>query len=105
MSDQLLLFDNPTKPTPEERFEAFHAAHPEVYRELRRRAFLLQQRGWKRYSIKGIWEVMRFDFAMSWGRPSGGFKLNNNYTAYYARLLMEREPELEGFFETRGNGR
>jgi hypothetical protein len=30
------------------------------------------------------------------------FRLNNNMTAYYARLLMERNPEdLAGFFETR----
>ena len=29
------------------------------------------------------------------------FKCNNNYTAHYARLLMEQESELAGFFETR----
>jgi hypothetical protein len=30
------------------------------------------------------------------------FKLNNNYHSRYARLIMEREPGLDGFFETRG---
>lgn len=29
------------------------------------------------------------------------YKLNNNYTRHYSRLLMSREPELEGFFEVR----
>ena len=33
--------------------------------------------------------------------PAGAFKLNNNFTAHYARLLMAQEPDLEGFFETR----
>lgn len=30
------------------------------------------------------------------------YKLNNDYRAFYARLLMANEPELAGFFETRG---
>lgn len=29
------------------------------------------------------------------------YRLNNVYTAFYARLLMDNEPELQGFFETR----
>ena len=29
------------------------------------------------------------------------FKLNNNYTGYYARKLMELNPDLEGLFELR----
>jgi hypothetical protein len=30
-----------------------------------------------------------------------GFKLNNDYAAYYSRLLMDNEPELAGVFATR----
>jgi hypothetical protein len=29
------------------------------------------------------------------------WKLNNNWTPYYARKLMANEPELKGFFEIR----
>ena len=29
------------------------------------------------------------------------FKINNDFTAHYARLLMREHPALEGFFETR----
>jgi hypothetical protein len=29
------------------------------------------------------------------------FKLNNDYRAPYARLIMRREPDLDGLFETR----
>jgi hypothetical protein len=31
------------------------------------------------------------------------FKLNNNYTAFYSRELMEEVLELKGFFRTRGS--
>ena len=33
--------------------------------------------------------------------PASEFKLNNNYRSFYSRLLMEQEPELAGYFETR----
>ena len=35
--------------------------------------------------------------------PDPVFKLNNNHRAFYARLLMAQEAELEGFFEVRSS--
>jgi len=104
MSSQLLLFPTDSKLTPAERFEAFHEAHPEVYAELRALALRLRTAGVKRYGMKSLWEVLRWHRALE---KTEERKLNNDYTAYYARLLMANEPELEGFFETReqGNGR
>jgi hypothetical protein len=32
---------------------------------------------------------------------TGDFKLNNNYRAHYARLIMHQEPDLDGIFELR----
>ena len=29
------------------------------------------------------------------------FKLNNDFTSRYARLIMQQEPDLEDFFEVR----
>lgn len=85
--------------TPEEKFRDFHARHPEVYRELKRRAFELRKRGWTRWGIRNLWERMRYEFAIE--QTLDDFKLNNNHAPYYARLLMENEPALAGFFETR----
>jgi hypothetical protein len=49
--------------------------------------------------MKMLWEALRYQSALQTrGEP---YKLNNNYTALYARMLMENEPELRGFFETR----
>lgn len=72
-----------------------------VYRSVRRRALGLRSCGWKRYGIAALWEAARFDRDLEVGPDAHGWKLNNNYRAYMARLLMEREPDLAGFFEIR----
>ncbi len=81
-----------------ERAAAFHAENPHVFEALRRRALRAKRRGYKP-GIKCLFELLRWSHGMS--TQGDEFKLNNNYTAYYARLLMEREPELRGFFELR----
>lgn len=87
----------------EERFNAFHAANPHVYAALRRLALQMRRAGHKQWSTKGAFEVLRWQYAML-TTDASGFKLNNIYTAPYARLLMQQEPELSGFFETRNHG-
>ena len=85
--------------TIEGKFYQFHAQNPHVYERLRQLALDLKNRGRKKYGIAGLFEVLRWEHAMS--TTDEDFKLNNNYRAYYARLLMENEPELDGFFATR----
>jgi hypothetical protein len=86
--------------TIEERFQAFHGSHPEVLSELEKLIRQLRARGHKRYSIKGLVEVLRFHHAVD-GRPDEPWKLNNVYTSRYARMLVESDPSLATFFETR----
>jgi hypothetical protein len=86
--------------TNEERFRRFHKENPKVYLHLREMALQLRARGRKVYSIKTLWEVLRWKIAVL-GDFREGWKLNNSYTPFYARELMRREPELAGFFETR----
>jgi hypothetical protein len=83
-----------------QRFEVFHECNPQVYQALRQMALGMRKRGRKHYGMKGLFEKLRFDHAMQTVGDES-FKLNNNYTALYARLLMESEPQLAGFFETR----
>ena len=83
----------------EERFLCFHEANPHVARALAKRALQLKRAGRKRYGMKALFETLRFFSSLqSKGDP---YKLNNSYTTLYARLIMEKMPELEGFFETR----
>jgi hypothetical protein len=90
-----------------EAFQRFHERHPEVYAELKRRALAKRQALLKegKEHVKGrirrIWEDMRDEHRLN-GDSGEQWKLNNNHTRFYSRLLMEREPELVGFFEVRG---
>jgi hypothetical protein len=86
--------------TLEDNFNRFHADNPQVYETLVKLA-----RRWKRSrprrrcSTKMLFETARWYLDLRGdGEPVA---LNNNYTAFYARLLMEQEPELAGLFETR----
>ena len=83
-----------------ERFEAFHAANPHVAALLAEMALTLRRAGRSRYGIKALVEALRFQYAVQ-TRADDGFKINNDFTAHYARLLMREHPALEGFFETR----
>jgi len=81
-------------------FQAFHEANPAVYAALVRLARQANQQGRERGGMKMLWEVMRWERYLVTDDPTG-FKLNNNYTSRYARLIMESEEDLAGFFETR----
>lgn len=82
-----------------EGFKVFHRENPSVYDELRKLALKLRDKGIRRWGMKGLFEVLRWQRAIE---TSGDeFKLNNNYTAFYSRLLMENEQQLIDFFETR----
>jgi hypothetical protein len=85
----------------QERFDWFHANNPHVYRNLRALALAMKtKRGKKRVGIKMLYEVLRYQYDIHTAGEEE-FKLNNNYTAYYARLLMAQEPDLAGLFEVR----
>jgi hypothetical protein len=84
----------------DERFADYHAAHPEIYREFARLARLLRDRGHEHYGAKGLFEALRFHHAVD-ARPGDQYKLNNNFTSRYIRLLVEEQPEFDGFFELR----
>jgi len=83
----------------ERDFLVFHATNPHVYDKFVELARLAKRRGYHRWSANGIFERLRWFYAFETvGDP---FKLNNNFRAYYARLAMGREPDLQGFFAVR----
>jgi len=89
-------------PPPQDTFsdaDFFHMENPQVYHQLRAMALGLLDAGYRHHSIKGLFEVLRYNRKVkTTGKP---YKLDNNLTPFYARLLMENEPRLEGFFHTR----
>ena len=82
-------------------FWQFHAANPHVYARLVKLARELVARGHGKIGIGMLFEVLRWHHAMTTVGDADGFKLNNNYRAMYARLIMEREADLAGSFEIR----
>lgn len=100
MTDRQLSLLYGDRGTIRDRFRAFDRANPEVYRELVKLARTLKRRGYDRYSIKGLFEVVRFNRNVQ-TNGDGGFKINNDFSALYARKIMRECPDLDGFFETR----
>ena len=83
----------------ERAFQEFHEKNPGVYSEIRDAALDLKRAGRDVYGIKSLIEVVRWHRNIT--TRGDEFKINNNYAPYYARLIMSREPELEGFFNLR----
>ena len=94
----LPLFHNPVDGLDPE-FLRFHDENPAVYALLVRLAYEAKDAGISRLGIKALYERARWDFNLD--TTSTSPKLNNNYTAQYSRLIMAREPALDGFFHTR----
>jgi hypothetical protein len=92
---QPTLFDNPKTLGACEKYDA---DHPDIWVKFRKMSLRIIQRGFEHYSAKTIFEAMRFHTSVRTGETP---KLNNNYTAYYARKFMQELPEHAGFFETR----
>lgn len=83
----------------EARWREFHEANPHVYAHFERLALQAARRGRRRFGAKAIWEVMRWEMALSTTEEEP--RLNNNHVAYYVREFMRRNPRHASLFETR----
>lgn len=89
----------------QDRFEQwlnYHRDNPRVYmlfRDLTRQAF----RAEKKFGARCIWENIRWKLQFETRIDPGEdeFVMNDHHVPYYARLVMLRHPELEGYFERR----
>lgn len=87
-------------PTLRDRFEQFDKENPHVYALFVKYARQVKNSGFDRFSAKAIFERLRWhlNFETHDFQP---FKLNNSYTAFYARKVIEEFPEFVNFFELR----
>ena len=91
---QNTLFSETDKLTPEE----YDRQNPDVWRLFVKYAMRIIRRGQGHYGAKAIFELIRYHTIV---RGTGTFKINNNYTSYYARKFHRVFPMYDGFFETR----
>lgn len=94
---QSTLFDHET----ETAFQRYHKENPHVYAKLREFALEAVEAGRTRFGINMLHERVRWYTAVE--ATGDVWKLNNNYRAYYARLLMKNEPALDGLFALRAS--
>lgn len=81
-----------------QKFEAYDKENPEIWEAFVKFTLEAEAAGRKRVGAKMIYERIRWFTQIE---AKTGFKLNNNYTAYYARKFQKVYPELKGIFETR----
>lgn len=79
-------------------FKTYHEENPKIYLEFKKYTFEAKIKGFKHYSAKGIFELIRWHSTVG---VNDGYKVNNNYHPDYARLLMSEFPEYKGFFNVR----
>ncbi len=97
----------------EDRFADFHRLNPHVGAEMLRLARARLDRGETFISVKALWEELRVSLSIAEDggagplgavqdrTPDAAYKLNNSYTALYARLMIKLEPRLERVIEIR----
>lgn len=94
-------FDFTQAITPADKFEEYHRLNPQVCSALEQMARDLINKGRRKVGIKMLMEVLRWNYQMKTDDPNSDFKINNNYAPYYARLLIERNPQWADVFELR----
>jgi len=82
-----------------EAFKRVHATNPEIWKLFERFTLLSVARGRRYYPCTAVYERILWHVDIeTTGEP---VKLNNNYSAYYARMFEAKHPEHPGFFRKR----
>lgn len=84
----------------EREFQEFDRKNPHVWAAVLRFAEEARASGRKRFGIKMIYERIRW--FMNFETTDKPLKLNNNYTAHYARKLIAHDPVYSEMLMTRG---
>lgn len=92
----------PQRDTNQSKFEEFHRDNPPVYDLLVKFARQAKASGCVYYSVYAVMHRVRWYVRIELRlADDNGFKINNNFGPRYARMIMEKEPDLKDFFETR----
>ena len=81
------------------QFDRFHSENPHVLNILVHLGHKAMERGKRHYGMHALMQIARWEIEMT--TTDRDFKINNNYSSRYARLIVEQYPEFEGFFQMR----
>jgi len=82
-----------------QRFVKFHMDNPRVWELFQRLAFDVLEAGFRRYAADAIFHRVRWEIDIV--TRGDMVKLNNDYTAYYARMFAAVYPQYAGLFKLR----
>lgn len=81
------------------KFCLYDVENPHIWKEFQNLSFKLIDRGFTKLSAELIYNQIRWLKYMQHGND--GFKLNNNFKAFYARKFMKEFPVYNNIFELR----
>lgn len=84
-------------------FYAFHQSHPEVLTRLKELVDEWLVAGGDQLGIEMLWNVLRWQTRVGAQDGEEPYRLNNNYKAFYARLLVAVRPDWGEVFQMRGS--
>ncbi len=82
-------------------FEKFHQENPLIFELFTKYAQEVKDIGFSHYSAKAVFERVRWHVAIKTVSTTDKFKLNNNFTSRYARMLITMDSTFDGFFRNR----
>lgn len=85
----------------DQHFRDFHDDNPQVYTELVTMARQMKARGYTCIGVELLVAAYRWNRMLRTEADAYNFKINNNFTSRYARLIMDQEEDLAGFFKIR----
>jgi hypothetical protein len=83
----------------EARFRAFHFENPKVLETLIRLTQEAKAAGCTKIGCKALWERLRWDYMLE--TKSEDYRLNNDFTSRYVRLICSLRPDFVSLFEQR----
>jgi hypothetical protein len=88
-----------TDPVLLNRFAAYHQHNPSVLEDFADFARQMRSAGKQKYAAIAIISQIRWQHDLE--TTGDEFKINNDYAALYARMLMAIDPSFTGFFDLR----
>lgn len=79
-------------------FEHYDSVHTDIWQAFEEMALKLIKQGYHHYGSKALFEKIRYHTRIDGGKD---FKVNNTFTANYARKFIRLHPEHKDFFELR----
>ncbi|HAM16043.1 MAG TPA: hypothetical protein DCP91_09355 [Eggerthellaceae bacterium] len=97
-AEQMALFDASKGERFREQAESWIEANPKAWAYIVSQATLSASMG-RSFGMKALCEHVRWHMEVS--ERQEGFKLNNNYTSAFTRILCEQHPEVAPYVKTR----